>query len=272
VKVATIPQEDFNHEEHQLYNGEVILRYSPKAHRYSVVVRGRTYQVPSVTTVLGVLDKPALIPWAINQTIDLIRPAIQPYVEHSESYLEEVYTQAKRAARTKRDVAADIGTLAHTILERYPDCGTIPDGDVGSCVAGGLAWLRTAEVQIEKRECPVYSRRHRFSGRFDGLARVNGSLSLFDWKTSTGVYPEYRLQLAAYVAALEEEDPSIHIEQRIVLHLSKEDGSFTPHIYPRASLRQDLNAFLAALRLHRRLKAIAQEEKLSRKQSKDGQI
>jgi hypothetical protein len=251
----------------------VILRYAPKSHRYKVVIKGKEYAVPSVTTALGVLDKPALIPWALNQAVEFLRSAISPGVEHAESYLEEVYAQSKRAARTKRDLAANVGTLAHTILERYPDCGTIPDGHVGSCVTGGLAWLRTSDVQIEMRECPVYSRRHRFSGRFDGLARVNGSLSLFDWKTSTGVYPEYRLQLAAYVAAFEEEHPSERIEQRIVLHLGKEDGSFTPHIYTRASLRQDFGAFLAALRLYTRLKAIAQEEKdLSRKAKKDGQI
>jgi len=221
--------------------------------------------------VLGVLDKPALIPWAVNQAIDFIRPAIGPGVEHAESYLEEVYAQAKKEARRVRGVAADIGLQAHAILERYPECGPLPDGAVGSCVSGGIHWLQSSGVQFQARECVIYSRRHRFSGRFDGLAVVDGVLSLIDWKTSTGVYPEFRLQTAAYVAAYEEEHPGTRIEQRILIRLGKTDGAFDPHIYPRTSLRQDYNAFLAALRLHKRLREIEQEEKsLSRKRQKEG--
>ena len=250
-----------------------MLQYNNASHRYTAEVRGKHYQVPSVTTALQVLDKPALIPWAINQTIELIRPAIQPYVEHSESYLEEVYSQARRAARTARGLAADIGTQAHSILERYPDCGTPPDGPVGRCVSGGIDWLQSHTVEFVEREYLIYSRRYRFSGRFDGLARVDGVLSLIDWKTSTGLYPEFRLQTAAYVHAYEEEHPDQRIEQRILIRLGKEDGVFDPHVFDRKSLRADFNAFLAALRLHNRLKTIKQEEKLtSRKARKEGHI
>jgi hypothetical protein len=250
----------------------VQLEYHPASHRYYAVVRGRKFSVPSVTTALASIDKPALIPWAVNQSLDFVRSAIAPGVEHAESYLEEVYAQAKQASRTTRRVAADIGIQAHAILERYPDCGTIPDGSVGSCVSGGINWLQRNGVQFQSRECLVYSRRHRFSGRFDGLAIVNEVLSLIDWKTSTGIYPEYRLQTAAYVAAYEEEHPDARIEQRILIHLGKEDGAFTPHVYSRASLRKDFAAFLAALRVHNRLKEIKQEEKLSRNKKEEGQI
>jgi hypothetical protein len=234
-----------------------------------VVVRGRTYQVPSVTTVLGVLDKPALIPWAINQTIDLIRPAIQPYVEHSESYLEEVYARAKKEAGRKKSEAAARGTIVHNILSGdQTEEGVDPELLVRVGVA--QAWLKDNEVEPICTEASIYSRRHRYSGRLDIIGKVQGVLSLLDWKTGKGIYPEFRLQMAAYVHAYEEEHPSEVIQQRVCLHL--QEDKVVPHIYPRASLRQDFNAFLAALRLHRRLKAIAQEEKLSRKQSKDGQI
>lgn len=269
--MQTIPQED-NYESHSLYEGAVELRYYPRAHKYVACIRGREYKVPSVTTALGVLDKPALIPWAVNQAIEFIRPAISPGVEHAESYLEEVYARAKRASRTARGVAADIGTQAHAILERYPDCGIPPDGPVGCCVRGALDWIAGNEVEFVGRECLAYSRRHRYSGRFDGLVRVKGILSLIDYKTSKGIYPEYRLQTAAYVTAREEEIPAERIEQRIILHLGKEDGAFAAHIYPRDSLRQDFNAFLSALRLHNRLRAIQQEEKLSQRKLKEGQI
>lgn len=225
-----------------------------------------------MTTVLGVLDKPALIPWSINQAIELIRPAIAPGVEHAESYLEEVYAQAKKeATRTKR-MAADIGSQVHAALERYPDVGTPTDERVSRCVGGAVDWLQRNQVEYLQRECLVYSRRHRYSGRFDGLCRVNGTLALIDWKTSQGIYPEYRLQTAAYLKAYEEEHPSEVIQQRILIRLGKEDGAFEPHVYSRDSLRADFNAFLAALRIYTRMKQIEKEERLSRKKEKEGQI
>lgn len=226
--------------------------------------------MPSVTTVLGVVDKSyALIPWAINQTIGVIRPAISPGVEHAESYLEEVYAQAKKeSGRVKRE-AADIGTRAHEFLERYPI--VLPpaeDGPVRNCVLAGLEWLNSREISWLHREKPIYSRRHRYSGRLDGIATVDGVVSLVDWKSSKGVYPEFRLQTAAYVHAYEEEFLDQRIEQRILIRLGKDDGAFEPHVYGRDSLRQDFQGFLGALTLYKRLQSIEKEkrneEKLSR--------
>lgn len=249
------------------------LRYYPKSHRYYALVRGKKFSVPSVTTALQSIDKPALVPWAIGQAIDFIRPAIAPGVEHAESYLEEVYAQARKESGRVRRTAADVGTQVHAILERYPiDFSLLEPGPVRNGVTAGNDWLSAHNIEWVVKESPIYSRRYRYSGRLDGIARVDGILSLVDWKTSKGFYAEYRLQTAAYCRAYEEEHPSERIEQRILIRLGKEDGVFDPHIYPRASLRQDFNAFLAALRLHNRLKAIKQEEKLSRKREQEDLI
>jgi hypothetical protein len=207
----------------------------------------------------------------VNQAIDLIRPAISPGVEHAESYLEEVYAQARKEHTRRRSEAAQAGTVVHGVLS-----GENPCGDTGELlgvtakIATGQAWLKENNVAFRSIERPIYSRRHRYSGRLDGIADLSGVLTLLDWKTGKGVYPEFRFQTAAYVHAYEEEFPSETIQQRICLHL--QEDKVTPHIYTRDSLRQDFNAFLAALRLHRRLKLIQQEEKLSRKREKEGQI
>jgi hypothetical protein len=235
-----------------------------------VVIRGRTYSVPSVTTALGVLDKPALVPWAINQAIEAIRPAIAPYAEHSESYLEEVYARASKAHREKKSEAAKRGTEVHAILQGAEPATLQLDPSSVSKVEQGLAWLKENNVTFRSIERPIYSRRHRYSGRYDGIADIAGVLTLLDWKTGKGIYPEFQLQTAAYVHAYEEEFPDEVVQQRLCLHL-RED-SVVPHIYPRSALRQDFNAFLAALRLHRRLKEIQQEEKLSQKKQKEGLI
>jgi hypothetical protein len=245
----------------QLYGGDVLLEYNPenKQQRYHVVIKGRRYKVPGVTTALESLAKPALIPWAVNCAINFVRPAIAPGIEHAESYLEEVYAQAKKEATRIKRAAADVGTEAHRIIESNEsfEPGTL----VGNCVSAARQWLGSKEIHWLYRERPIYSRRYRFSGRFDGLALVDGVLSLIDWKSSKGIYAEYRFQTAAYVHAYEEEFPESRIEQRILIRLGKEDGAFDPRIYPRKSLRKDFSAFLGILKAHTRLKEIEKEDK-----------
>lgn len=251
-------------EEFVLYNGEVSLLYSPGNHTYRARIKDKEYKVPSVTSVLGVISKPALIPWAVNNTVELIRASIGSGVEHSESFLEEVYAQAKKESGRIKQHAANIGTEAHKVLEEYIHTGAAPanlEGEVGRCVRAGIDWLSSQEIRWIAQELPIYSRRYRYSGRLDGLAEVNGVLTLLDWKTSKNVYSEYRLQTAAYNKAVEEEDPSKVIQQRILIRLGKEDGAFDPHVYPRNTLRKDFCAFLGAKRLYDQLKHIEKEEK-----------
>ena len=53
-------------------------------------------------------------------------------------------------------------------------------------------------------ERQIKSQRHRYAGTVDALATVDGKFGVLDIKTSTGFYPEYNLQTAAYVLALQE--------------------------------------------------------------------
>src|ERR1700723_432249 len=248
-------------EVHSLYGGGGQL-FTPENHPKYVVIRDKKYPAISVTTALEIIDKPALKFWAVNQAIEVIRPAISPGVEHAESYLEEVYAQARKAHRQTKSTAAERGTLVHAALTGSSSDELVgADDSVKRKLEQAQAWLKEKNVSFIHTELPVYSRRFRYSGRLDGIARLDEVLSLLDWKTGKGVYPEFRLQMAAYIHAYEEEHPQEEIQQYICLHL--QEDKVVPHLYPRASLRKDFNGFLAALRLHQRLKEIGQEEKLS---------
>lgn len=54
---------------------------------------------------------------------------------------------------------------------------------------------------VERR---VWSGFHRYAGTVDALASIGGKFGVLDIKTSTGFFPEYNLQTAAYVLALQE--------------------------------------------------------------------
>jgi len=53
-------------------------------------------------------------------------------------------------------------------------------------------------------ERQIRSERYRYAGTVDALATIDGKFGVLDIKTSTGFFPEYNLQTAAYVLALQE--------------------------------------------------------------------
>ena len=53
-------------------------------------------------------------------------------------------------------------------------------------------------------ERQIKSQRYRYAGTVDAIATIDGKFGVLDIKTSTGFYPEYNLQTAAYVLALQE--------------------------------------------------------------------
>jgi hypothetical protein len=227
---------------------------------------GDTFRVPSVTTICGVIDKSGpLVGWAVKEALKVCEGAVLPGEAYSETYLTQVWQQAKRAHRDTKAAAAAIGTQAHDWIERYlrgsiaeEADGTLPpqpeDDRVLNSVNAALEWLHSNSVKVVEIERKCYSRLWRYSGTTDMLAYVNGQLCICDWKTSTGVYPEFLLQTAAYVAAMEEENPDLNIEGRWLIRLGKEDGQFEAHNYDAGT--EDFLAFLNAKLLLDRLEQL----------------
>ena len=138
-------------------------------------------KVPGVTTVLGVLAKPALIHWAWDLGIQQI------------DY------------RKYRDTLADIGTLAHYMVQcdlsgEKPDLATYSPEQIDlaeNALIKFYEWRRENTVEPVLIEAALVSELG-FGGTIDLLALVNGILTLVDFKTSKAIYPEMITQLAAY--------------------------------------------------------------------------
>ncbi len=145
-------------------------------------------RVPSVTTVLGILNKPALLDWAWRCGID------------GKDY------------KAVRDNAADIGTLAHYLIMCHlkditPDTSKYSANDIGqakTCLLKYWEWEKENKVEPILIEEPLVSESYGFGGTIDCLALLNGTLTLIDHKTGRGIYPEMFYQLAAYRQLLEE--------------------------------------------------------------------
>mgnify|MGYP000970549762 CR=1 FL=1 len=126
--------------------------------------------------------------------------------------LQWAFKQGQSGARTlyeERDKAADIGTLAHSMVE-HRLTGRDPANALAGqpedyCVkartayAAFDAWMSQTQAKVISAEEPMVSERYKFGGTPDVVLRMpDGRLALGDVKTSNGIYRDYLMQVAAY--------------------------------------------------------------------------
>lgn len=196
--------------------------------RKDSAVSGRFYEIdgelyPSVTHCLQAIAKPALINWAANTERAAVTEAaadlyeqwaasVVPPVMPRESYLATLHAKLGQVKAHQKTLAkaGDIGTAAHKLIEWTmrdaigADAGPKPAVDEKALWAfmAFEDWAKSVALKPVLIEQTVYSKMHRFAGTMDLLARVDGVLTLVDFKTGKGIYPEAYLQSAAYQVAL----------------------------------------------------------------------
>jgi hypothetical protein len=229
--------------EHMFYGSP--LKFNPKQHRYEW--EGKS--VPGVTSILRRLNKPALINWAANCAVDHIEASSWPHDELPDHLiLNKAMLKAARGAHNAiRDTAADVGKTVHSYAEAIllgkPSSVPVASEAERKGIAAFEAWLAEHTVEPEALECRVLSRRHYYAGTTDFYGRIDGKVSVLDFKTSSAIYPEYWLQTTAYELALNEqreylgEDPVDMV--RWIIRLDKKTGKFEAQSRPWTALHED---------------------------------
>lgn len=188
--------------------------------------------VPSVTTVLSILDKPGLPYWAWEcgkQELDY---------------------------REVRDAAAHVGTIAHYLIachlkgENADISQFFPDeaDKAESCLEKYLRWGKEHSLTPVMMETPLVSEVFRYGGTMDLFAELDGKFALIDFKTGKSIYPVMLYQLAAYWKLLEEQGWPV-ANARILRIGADEDGDFEEVI--RTSLDRDWKIFRHCLEIYR---------------------
>ena len=170
----------------------------------------------SVTTILGALDKPALLYWAAEETAKAAVNVSKSLAARVEEDGEAETVKWLRDARFRRPKgirsAAELGTAVHDVLEQYALTGTWPtdlDEEVRPFIEQADRWMQKFQPTYEAAEMTVYSPTYGYAGTLDTIMTVDGVRFLGDYKTSrksfdnrgkpTSPYPEQvGLQLAAY--------------------------------------------------------------------------
>lgn len=207
-------------------------------------------ELPSVTTILSVISKPALHKWIENTTkAAVMEAAADLYVDLQRlppmsrvAYVASLEQRLGRARATERESqkALEIGSQAHALIEWTlrrqlgqvvgPRPATTPPAEWAFMAFED--WAQSVDLQPIVIEQTVWSRTHRYAGTMDVLAMVNGRRTLLDWKTSKGIYAEYELQAAAYQHALETMGHGVCDGGALIVRLPKleRDPAFEVHV------------------------------------------
>jgi len=221
------------------------------------------YRLPSVTTILDIIAKPALGPWYAKEERRYFETAMlevlsRPGARDPEFVLAavaEAVTGVKAADREKQKAAA-IGTAVHAGIEWElrrqlgEDAGPAPHlPEVAAwAVESWKDWARSVTVGPVAIERTVYCLECGYAGTLDLYARVKGVLTVLDWKSGKAIYPEAFLQNLAYRHAATH--AGLSSTQGLIVRLPKllDDPAWEVMPVPTTLTLED---FLAALRLWR---------------------
>lgn len=251
-----------------LYNGSVELRFTRAAHGYEVrgfLGRERPFgadqwrpwrSVPSVTQILAVAAKPALIFWAANCAADYVGENLKPGVALDEVQISELVESARTAHARGSKKGKTVGGVAHDAIAEYLSMKALnipTNPEAARCVIAAMDWTKEHKFEPDAVEHRLYSFKYGYAGTMDagGAGPVDGRLSIVDFKTTkpdktyNGFYPEYQFQLAAYVQAFAEGYGLVPGDiDRYIVRLGKDDGEFAVKKLRRADFKKDLKGFL----------------------------
>lgn len=247
-----------------------------KGRHYEHPVTG--HKMPSVTNVLSVLAKPALVPWAAKIERELVLETARTVfaglngqtidADGFRARLESALPRKKAHALTLES-AGDIGTEAHAVVEwrvlREMGIATGEEPNASEPALWSVAAWEDFRKEFSFRpthaEVRLYSEELDAAGATDGiccelethmLAPTKRKISaLWDLKTSKAIWPEMEIQVATYRhMAIERgylDDKSWGLIVRLPKTLA--DSKFEYRLIPPPRCKELVDVFRAARRI-----------------------
>jgi hypothetical protein len=235
----------------------VSIKRINRGRNHSYVIDGE--KAIGVTTAISEgFPKPALPYWAAKTVAQAV---VDMHPDDLRAMVEELGRDAavhalKQAPWTQRDKAAARGTEVHHLAEKLI---TGVDVDVPEPLIGHVEsvvrFLDEWQVRPVLTELTVGNYTYNYAGTFDVIADLpDGRRVLFDYKTSSGVWPDVALQLAAYrhashyVAADGTEIPMVEvgIDEAKVVHVRADGYDVVPFNTDRDVFAAFLNVLAVA--------------------------
>lgn len=193
------------------YDDTITIYFDPGPHVYYRFVEdeeGREIRqdIDGVTTVLNVVNKPFLVPWAAKLVIETLKSLmLNPDGSIKNFSTEDLFTwfdEAKNKHKEKLNEAGDIGSLAHDALEESvkwaiefnggvvksnpvvnpPQWLNAPEDNIRkaqNCANVAFDWMIAHNVRWLHTERKIYSREYDYSGTLDGDALIDSCTDRF---------------------------------------------------------------------------------------------
>lgn len=243
-----------------------LFTFDPAKHAYKYDGKKMT----GCTTILGVLAKPQLIPWAARMACDHLRTVGKPLGENEEGvYSWEVtdtqLEEAQVAHAKKRDDGATKGTDTHALVEDYvKDCienyngkpyrRTVPNTEAraNDPLTPFVMWTMKEKIRFISSEAKFYSKKLWVAGTADLIFEKDGKRYLGDIKTYKKIWDRTPFYQCAGYALMAEEMGEPKFDGYCIINLPKE-RSFKEleDIKWSFDIKGDTEAFLACCTLYR---------------------
>ena len=159
-----------------------------------------------VTTVLGVMNKPALVGWANKLGLD--------------GYDVNKFV----------DALADIGTLIHYLIEcdisgKEPELGDYTANHIATAKEAFKKWIdwkSKNDFKLLGSEMKVISDKLCVGGTCDIYCELNGKKTVLDIKTSKACYDEQRTQVCAYAMIMEE--MGLQVDECRIIRIGRDEN------------------------------------------------
>lgn len=229
------------------------------------------------TTILGVLNKHALVPWAAKMAVEYIYSNSQFYDniagypppeaggEVQDRYLvdSEVLELAKTAYAKKRDEGAQKGTDTHALVEKYINyCIEFRNGLVTGeteimessydPIIPFIKWAQAQKLRFISSEEKLYSKSLFIAGTADFIFLKEGKFYVGDIKTYKKIWDRIPMYQCAGYALMNEEMGRSKISGYCIFNLPKERAfKEEEDVLWSFDTEGDTKAFLACVEIYR---------------------
>lgn len=266
----------------KVYQDRATINFNEARHSYAIRVHAivdRLFQ-PSVTSVIGQKAKQALVGWAAKQSLKYVANKLGEYESGQGAPpfaidTAEIHGWLAEAEDSWRelDSSTTIGTVAHRfafeelrfraglskLKPKFPieaDPVLMPDFTsemveaVNSSARAALEFMDAHHIAPIIMERPLWSPTEGYVGTPDVICKLDGELSILDYKSSKAIFAETRIQLAALQNMYQEEFPEQVIRNRWTVNIPKDGGDVQTETYGLDTYSEDLESFRACLTLY----------------------
>ena len=241
---------------------KVELKVKGRGHFFDVEREGMdTVRYGGVTGFLGVINKPALIPWAKREALRMVEEELRRRMKGkdkaritlNDKWIAEMLLSAKKEPDKIKDDAAEFGTQSHDYIEKIikGEQFEVPAKFSGPVDAFKKWWVES-RMEFVMAETAVASTVYKYGGKLDAVGFRDGRYILLDWKTGKGIYDEAALQVGAHANALEE-TYGIEVKEAIVVRFGK-TLPIEFEVKELLDINRSFGGFLAAKELKENLK------------------